>query len=34
MADRLGMDEDTLRAKMSLYNELARMEKAIREMEP
>ena len=33
MADRLGMDEDTLRAKFSLYNELARLEKAIGEMQ-
>lgn len=32
IADRLGMDEDTLRAKFSLYNELARLEKAIQEM--
>lgn len=32
MADRLGMDEETLRSKFSLYNELARIEKAIREM--
>lgn len=29
IADRLGMDEDTLRGKLSLYNELARLEKAI-----
>ena len=33
MADRLGMDADTLRAKFSLYNELARLEKAIGEMQ-
>lgn len=33
IADRLGMDEDTLRAKFSLYNELARLEKSIREMQ-
>lgn len=32
MADRLGMDEDTLRGKFSLYNELARLEKSIWEM--
>ena len=32
IADRLGMDEDTLRAKFSLYNELARLEKAIQGM--
>lgn len=29
IADRLGMDEETLRGKLSLYNELARLEKAI-----
>lgn len=29
IADRLRMDEDTLRGKLSLYNELARLEKAI-----
>ena len=34
IADRLDMDEDTLRAKFSLYNELARLEKAIGEMTP
>lgn len=34
MADRLGMDADTLRGKLSLYNELARLEKAIGEMQP
>lgn len=34
IADRLGMDEDTLRAKFSLYNELARIENAISEMQP
>ena len=33
MADRLGMDADTLRAKFSLYNELARIEKQIGEMQ-
>ena len=32
MADRLGMDADTLRGKLSLYNELARLEKSIGEM--
>lgn len=32
IADRLDMDEDTLRAKFSLYNELARLEKSIAEM--
>lgn len=34
MADRLGMDADTLRGKLSLYNELARLEKSISEMTP
>lgn len=34
MADRLGMDADTFRAKFSLYNELARLEKAVAEMRP
>lgn len=34
MADRLGMDEDTFRSKFALYNELARLEKAIWEMQP
>ena len=34
MADRLGLDEETLRSKFSLYNELARLEKAIGEMKP
>lgn len=34
IADRLGMDEETLRAKFSLYNELAKLEKAIGDMEP
>lgn len=32
IADRLGMDEETLRSKFSLYNELARLEKAIGDM--
>lgn len=34
IADRLQMDADTLRGKLSLYNELARIEKAIMEMKP
>lgn len=34
IADRLGMDEDTLRSKFSLFNELARLEKAIGDMQP
>lgn len=34
IADRLGYDEETLRAKFSLYNELAKLEKAIGEMKP
>lgn len=34
MADRLKMDEETLRSKLSLYGELARLEKAIWEMQP
>ena len=34
IADRLGMDEDTLKAKLSLYGELIRLEKAIWEMTP
>ena len=34
MADRLHMDEETLRSKLSLYGELARIEKAIWEMQP
>lgn len=33
MADRLGLDEDALRGKLSLYSELARLEKAIWEMQ-
>ena len=33
MADRLGMDEDALRAKFSMYGELARLEKSIWEMQ-
>ena len=34
MADRLHMDEETLRSKLSLYGELARFEKMIWEMQP
>lgn len=34
IADRLNMDEETLRSKFSLYGELARLEKAIWEMLP
>lgn len=34
IADRLNLDEDTLRAKFLLYNELAKLEKAIGEMQP
>lgn len=34
IADRMGYDEETLRAKFSLYNELAKLEKAIGEMNP
>lgn len=34
MADRLGMDEDSFRSKFALYNELARLEKAVWEMQP
>lgn len=34
MADRLKMDEETLRSKLSLYGELARLERAIWEMQP
>ena len=33
IADRLGMDADTFRAKFSLYNELARLEKSVMEMQ-
>jgi hypothetical protein len=33
MADRLGLDEESLRGKLSLYNELAKLEKAISEMQ-
>lgn len=34
MADRLGMDVETFRAKFSLYRELNRLEKAVWEMVP
>lgn len=34
IADRLQMDEETLRSKFSLYGELARLERAISEMQP
>lgn len=34
IADRLNMDEETLRSKFSLYGELARLERAIWEMLP
>lgn len=34
IADRLNVDEDTLRSKFSLYNELARLEHSISEMQP
>ena len=34
IADRLGFDEDSLRAKFALYGELVRLEKAISEMTP
>lgn len=34
IADRLGMDEETFKAKFSLYNELAKLEKAVMEMKP
>lgn len=33
IADRLGMDADTFRAQFALYNQLARFEKTIMEME-
>lgn len=33
IADRLGMDEETFKAKFSLYNELAKLEKAVMEMQ-
>lgn len=34
IADRLGMDEEGVRAKFSVYNELAKFEYNIREMKP
>lgn len=34
IADRLGLEEESLRAKFSLYNELHKIEKTIREMKP
>lgn len=34
IADRLGLDEEMLRGKFGLYNELARIEKTIWEMQP
>lgn len=34
MADRLNMDEEALRSKLSLYGELVRLERAIWEMQP
>lgn len=34
MADRLNMSEETLRSKLSLYGELARLERDIWEMQP
>lgn len=34
IADRLGLDEESLRAKFGLYNELAKLEKNIGEMKP
>jgi hypothetical protein len=34
IADRLGLEEESLRAKFALYNELAKIEHAIREMKP
>lgn len=34
MADRLGMDVETFRAKFALYKELNRLEKAVWEMQP
>ena len=34
IADRLGMDAETFRAKFSLYNELNRLEKSVWEMQP
>lgn len=34
IADKVGMDEESLRAKFTLYNELAKLEKAIGELQP
>jgi hypothetical protein len=34
MADRLGMEEEVLRSKFLLYNELVKLEKAIGDMKP
>ena len=34
IADRLGLDEDSFKAKFSLYNELVRLEHAVSEMQP
>ena len=34
IADRVGLDEESLRAKFGLYNELAKLEKTIGEMQP
>ena len=34
ICDRLGMDEESFRAKFSLYRELARLEKAVGDMQP
>ena len=33
IADRVGMDEETLKSKLAVYNELARLEKAIWEIQ-
>lgn len=34
IADRVGLDEESLRGKLGLYNELAKLEKAIWELQP
>lgn len=34
IADRVGLDEESLRGKFGLYNELAKLEKAIWELQP
>ena len=34
IADRVGLDEESLRSKFSLYNELARLEKTMWELQP